>query len=481
MVSCHVLFLCQPTFLRVFHPGDLPCPASILVLHDSPHIIPAKPSRWSRLLQRHWGEPLAFAFICAGGLLFSVISIWTWAIPQLILLQEFESVRGQVIDTRIARIGTQSDRLFCPEILVEYPGGTTTFRGWGYDYQTLLAQINGKKSAARGFTNELAAQKALSGFIPGKTVEVRVRMGSPEQLIVAWRFSRWNAFFLLLSLFLVVLGFVGFSLTFRLESTSIERRLAPRKTKAGNILRLTAETPPLPDWPTVPDGQMINESNGTHLQYRLPLSNQPVFPLLGLAVIASVWILVSYGILFHFFLLSTNSWTDRAVELAFRGLFFGMGVLLAIWVARQLLQTFRFSPTLLEISDHPIFPGRRYRVLLSHSGGLRIRQLRVEIVSKEVARFHQGTDTVTSLKDVFQQELFSRSDFETSVDQPLRAEFSVLLPLGAMHSFRQENNEIAWQLVLTMQMEGQRVFRREFPIIVRPVLLNDLGMEGNDL
>ncbi len=219
----------------------------------------------------------------------------------------------------------------------------------------------------------------------------------PEQLVVVWQTSLWNWFFLLLSISLVVLGSIGFALSFRLEALSEERRRAPKL--AASALQSFAGIQKSTDWPTVPDVRIVNESPGTHLVYRLPLNNQPIFPLVGIAVTAGVWIIVAGVILSQPFtqvntlvdvfadMFTENTWPDLAMDLGFRVLFFGMGIFLAIWVIRQLLLTFRLAPTLLEISDHPIYPGRRYRILLQHTGTLKFHKLSVDLVSEEIARF----------------------------------------------------------------------------------------------
>ncbi|MDR1268386.1 MAG: hypothetical protein LBK82_02565, partial [Planctomycetaceae bacterium] len=104
-----------------------------------------------------------------------------------------------------------------------------------------------------------------------------------------------------------------------------------------------------------------------------------------------------------------------------------------------------------------------------------------DLVCEEIARFRQGTDTVTNRKDVFRQTIFSRNDFETTADLPLHQEFFFQLPIDAMHSFRCENNEILWKIDLYAQFAGKSEIRRECPMVVRPVVLNDLTLEGGGL
>ena len=161
-------------------------------------------------------------------------------------------------------------------------------------------------------------------------------------------------------------------------------------------------------------------------------------------------------------------WSDHVFGSILRVIFCGVGLVLLIAVFHRILLTFAIGPTLLEISDHPIYPGRRYRLLLLQSGVLRFRELVVAIVCVEIARFHQGTDTITSRKEVFRQPLFSRTDFETTASVPLEQEFFLQLPLGAMHSFRRENNEIQWRIDVFAQLVGWPDIHRDCQVIVQP-------------
>lgn len=417
---------------------------------------------------------MVFAFILVAGLTFSLVKIWTWAIPQLVLHQDFAPVRAEIVGTRVVETGRSGSTTYRPEILVEYVVHATTFRVWAYDYPAM-------SRASRGLVDRAAAEEALRRFTPGDHIDCRYRIDAPERAVAVWKSSLWNWFFLLLSMSLLVLGAVGFILSFRLEVSSRERRLAPLAKTAPSPWQSLSGPIRSSNWPTIPDIRIINESPGTHLVFRLPLGNQPIFPLVGITLISVAWVVVAGVILFHSFVVFPESLSDRIGEIAFRGLFLGMGILLTIWAIHQILLAFSLAPTLLEISDHPVYPGRRYRVLLQQSGVLRFHRLTVEIVCEEIARFHQGTDTVTSRKDVFRQELFTRDDFETTAEIPLSEEFFLKLPHGAMHSFRQENNEIVWKLVISSQIAGWPDITRECPVIVRPVLLNDLTMEGDGL
>lgn len=446
-----------------------------MVLDDLPHF-PIRPKRsvLGRFMRRRWGEPLAFSFIFLAGLLIFLIQFWTWAIPQLTLLQEFVPAKGVVVETRLVERTVDSTVRYRPEVLLDYHVDEKNYSIWTYDFQTL--------NTKEGFLADIeAARKALAPFEDGLEVECWYRLGNPEQVIVAWNVSVWGWFFLLLSFSLIVLGLIGFCQSFRFAAVSQERKVVLSTQPVPAPLQSLVGAAQSTTWPTVPDIRIINESPGTHLAYRLPLGNQPIFPLAGITIFTFAWNAVAWAILLHSMFNPARSWSDQLIGNAILFLLCGVGAVLLVWVFHQFVLAFSLGPTLLEISDHPVYPGRRYRMLLQQSGVLRFHELTVDIVCEEVARFRQGTDTTTSRKDVFRQNLFSRSDFETMPDDPLKSEFFVQLPHDAMHSFRQENNEVVWKIEIFAKIAGWPDIRRECPIIVRPIVLNDLALEGGGL
>jgi len=418
--------------------------------------------RLNRFSQIRWGEALAFLMILIVGIVIFVLQFWTWARPQLILYQEFVPSRGLVLETQISEKIFGTEKRYRPEVFLEHTVEGKAYRVWTFNYSTLQSK--------EGFIVQREfAESALEPFIVGRRTNCWYRINHPEQTIVVWETSIWGWFLLLLSFSLVVLGAIGLLQSFRLLAVSKERQTA--------LLTLPRDSVKRPaDWIAIPDIRGINESPGTHLAYRLPLGHRPIFPLVGQTLFATAWTIIALVILIQSFFTSTGSITDYLLSILFRGLFCGVGIVLYWVVARQLWVTFRVVPTLLELSDHPIYPNRRYRILLHQDGILQFQNLTVDFVCEEIARFHQGTDTVTNRQDVFRQTLFSRTDFSTTPEAPLHEEFFLYLPEGAMHSFRQKNNEVAWKLEFVATLAGWSELRRDCPIIVRPGLFRDPAM-----
>ncbi|GHT20714.1 hypothetical protein FACS189419_00320 [Planctomycetales bacterium] len=414
---------------------------------------------WNHLAKIRWGEAIAFLTIFLVGAVVFAVQLATWAIPQLTLYQELVPTKGIILETRITEKKISTDEaediiLFRPEVLLEYRVDSKIYRNWTFDYPTV--------SGNGGFIAERqAAEKALTPFTPERRLVCWYRATQPEKAIVVWDVSFWGWCLLILSLGLIILGFIGFWQSFRYLAVSKERQAVlsqpAKKSTEG--------------WETVPDIHAVNESPGTRLSYRLPLGSRPMMSIIGLTIFAGAWNIVAAIVLIHLFFVSTETVTDMLVSTLLWVLFCTAGVILLWNVLRQLWTGIRISTTLLELSDHPVYPGRKYRVLLFQNGILHFRHLAVDLVCEEVARFHQGTDTAVSRKDVFRQTLFSQSDFSTSPEMPLDKEFYLQLPAGAVHSFRQENNEIIWKLELAVQLVHWKELRRDCPLIVRSNVL----------
>ncbi|GHT32404.1 hypothetical protein FACS1894214_4250 [Planctomycetales bacterium] len=447
-----------------------------------------KNSLWGRFRQnrrrrQHWGEASLFTFIFITGLVFTCLHFCVWVLPQLTLFQEFIPAECLVLDTKIieqphnntngntnSNIGNTARR-YQPLVLIQLinqdriSSNGEDIRTWAFDYHYLFSDTG-------VFSDYESAKAALDSFRKAQLTAAQVkcfcRPDNPEKAVIYRDYSVWGWLFFVLFIVLTVLGVIGFLQSFRIMPVSEERFIAEQTAKLS-----ASKT----DLATLPDFRIINESSGTQLAFRLPLANQSVFPLIGITVFCIAWNLIACGILFYSFMYRNEDFSGLIMGTVMRSLFFAVGIALLVWVSHQILVGFGIAPTILEISDHPIEPGRRYRVHIQQNGILRFRHLMVEVICEEIARFRQGTETITNRKIVFRQPLYERSDFETTADSPFKDDFFLCLPLGAMHSFRQENNEIVWKISVFAQISGWHNLRRECPIVVRPSMWT--GQDSN--
>jgi hypothetical protein len=122
----------------------------------------------------------------------------------------------------------------------------------------------------------------------------------------------------------------------------------------------------------------------------------------------------------------------------------------------------------VEISDHPLRPGEECRLFVSQAGRLKMNSLEVLLVCEEAATYRQGTDTRTETREVCRQEVFRREGFEVRHGMPFEAECELVVPAGAMHSFKADHNEVNWRLVVRGNAAGWPDYKRAFPVIIHP-------------
>jgi hypothetical protein len=139
-------------------------------------------------------------------------------------------------------------------------------------------------------------------------------------------------------------------------------------------------------------------------------------------------------------------------------------------LVRQVVLTAGIGSTLVELSDHPLYPGREYQALVSQSGRLYARWFQVELVCVELTTYQQGTDTRTASVTVYRESVYSARRFQISSGTPFEAMFSLAVPAGAMHSFTSLHNAVKWFLVVRGRMVRWPEFERQFPLYVYPPL-----------
>jgi hypothetical protein len=122
----------------------------------------------------------------------------------------------------------------------------------------------------------------------------------------------------------------------------------------------------------------------------------------------------------------------------------------------------------VEISDHPLCPGKSCRLFLSQAGRLTVNRLAVSLVCAETATYRQGTDTRTESREVVRRELLDRDNFKIEPGVTFECEIGLDVPDDAMHSFTADHNDIAWTIVVEADVAGRPFTRRAFPVVIRP-------------
>lgn len=394
------------------------------------------------------------------GLLFFIVHFFSWIVPVWEFSSQYVSSMCTIKEVQIASRIVNGKEFFRPEILIAYRFHDEDFTIRTYEQDTLNPDT--------GFDFDRETAEAIAQtFVIDREYPCLVNKITPSRAILHHDSSLWGWFFLIIPVFLIMMGGTGLYIAVKKRSLSAERMVRIRSTPFSGFVPPRKGT----FYPTIPDPDDMNDSPGTYLAYRLQMTQTSTIKIILTLILCLFWNAVSWTVL----LLSAFS-QDLFVQTGLWGVFFGivlclLGVVLLIWIVHQFLIAFGIGPTILEVSDLPVYSGRKYRLMLLQFGTFRVKHFQLNLVCEEIVRFRQGTDTITTRKDVVSKIMYEKSDFETQSDTPLQEELILHLPLGSMHSFRTEHNEILWKLVVDAEFAGWPKIVRTFPLIVRPAKL----------
>jgi hypothetical protein len=252
---------------------------------------------------------------------------------------------------------------------------------------------------------------------------------------------------------------------FRVSASSERRSVLARRASSIEIIVPGADE--VERMPSVPRGMALTDSPGERLTYRLAAENSGGGELIGPTLLALLWNAVWF-VLLAVVVLGFWYGSPRYI---LTGLLIPFGAI-GYWSFRYFLAQLRRSagigPTIVEISDHPLYPGCKYRLFVSQSGRLRLRRLHVRVSCEEETVFSQGTDVRVERCEVFAQELCSERDVRVDPQQPWEQQFSLDLPANVMHSFVGSHNAIRWKVIVSGEARPWPSFCRSFPVVVHP-------------
>lgn len=289
-----------------------------------------------------------------------------------------------------------------------------------------------------------------------------------EQTSHGW----WPWLVIIIPLALIAYGSSGLAALAWQSSASTERRAAVVQRATDWELLGSGGGPYEPVLPTVPPFDVVTDSPGVRLAYRLPIDSAPGWLSLAMAAICLAWntlvgIFVVQLIRQH--AAGEPNWLLTWLMVPF--VLAGIGTLIAL--GRQVLFTAGVGTTRLEVSHHPFFPGKQYEVYLWQTGRLRVRWFQVHLVCEEQAIYPQGTDMRTATSTVYRQTLLSERKFEITPRRAFEATFPCSVPPTAMHSLATPHNAVTWSLVVRGRMARWPEFERRFPVYVYPAAAAD--------
>ncbi|HEV2972214.1 MAG TPA: DUF3592 domain-containing protein [Pirellulales bacterium] len=417
-------------------------------------------SAWGSL-----GEAVVFVFFLALGSVFLVLLLRMPVLPEWRANHDFVQTTGTVLEKRVGETPGLDGTSYRAEILIRYAVGEK-------QYEALTFDITFDSPWAYS-SNRESRQAEIDQFKIATPCDVWYDPKAPATAVVVRGYSGWLWSLLLLPGSFIIIG--GAGLIFALLHWGKSPEHLAAATQLAARLELFEESTPLAkDYPHVPRDANLTNSPGTRLKYRLPINTVRGWKLLAATFICFCW----NGIVVGFVVMALpNRASGEAMEtpsptnwwlLLFTLPFLLVGLGMIYFLVRQVLIATGLGPTQLEISDHPLLPGRHYDLFLSQAGRLMIDSLEVDLVCDEQATYRQGTDTRTEQRRVCRQRVFDRRKFEIPQGMPFEQQCRIEIPADAMHSFSSDHNEVQWKFVVRGEIGGWPKYERSFPIVVFP-------------
>lgn len=407
------------------------------------------------------GLALFMAVLFAGGWALALFMVRTQIVPEWRANRHFRPSTCTVLGKRLGENQHEGTKLFRPEIHIRYEVDEQPHETWTYN----MSQVQGN-----GYSSGQEYQQAiLDRFTIGQQYPCWYDPDNHDVAVV-FRSRAWVAWsMLVLPVSFIIIGGSGLGYAWVNWGTSTERRAAmtQQAEQAVQLDRFDPSVVAAVEYPFVPAETDMNNSPGVKLAYRLPVRGSTVGAMVALVSGTVLWNLVGMV----FLLIAINGFRHGEREW-FLALFLLPYLTAGGWLVRY---TFRrmsayvgLGTTLLEISDHPLYPGRNYQINLSQSGWLDVHTLQIKLVCEERATFQQGTNTRTDYRRVHEQTILSAQDLMIRPESLYEVDSPLEVPAQAMHSFKGRHNEVSWRLAVRGEILGRPGFEREFPLVVRP-------------
>lgn len=388
------------------------------------------------------------------GLLVLGWMVWAFGIPQLQASTRYEKTTGVVLDKRVAQSATDEGPVYRPELLVAYEVDGRRYETWTYDAMGVFAP--GRERS----------EKILARFETKREYRCWYDPSDPQRAVLV-RVPSWPlGLMALLPLSFIVIGGGGLVYQLSYLGKSRERRAALSQL-AGQLDPFDQTHVVDSEYPFVPNYRAIADSPGTRLAFRLPAERTEALAMLfGLAAT-----LATNGMSVLFIYLTVQGHRrgdpDWLLTLFTVPVILG-GVATLLYFVRRLLVVGTSGPLILEISDHPLFPGRRYRLYFSYGGQVRLRSLSMRLRCEERTTFLQGTNARSENTLVFDQVIMNDDELPKAKSGAFELECPLEIPAGAMHAFKADHNEIAWRVDIDAKLAGWPDLHRRYPLTICP-------------
>lgn len=410
-----------------------------------------------------WGAPgraVFFALLFFGGLAFLAAVIAWYVIPDFRANNSFAKTQATVVNKRLEPRGPSDQQLVRPDVKIAYQVHDRAYEIWTYD-------IAGLHNMPAAYSSDREAQQAkLDRFVVGKTYDCWYDPLDPKTAVLVRGYD-WLAWvMLLLPVGMIAAGGSGLGIVWFNWGTSTERR-AVLAQKAANLEIFETGRASDESYPTVPRDADLTNSAGVRLRYRLPIEQSQTWLIFATGAVA----VVVNGLVAVFATMAARSHLAGKPDW-FMTLFVVpwvlVGVATIVYFLRQVLIATGVGQTVIEVSEHPLVPGRACQAYVAQTGRLSINRFELQLVCEEWATYRQGTNTRTTTKPVRQMCLLASENFEIRRGKPYEEQMELIVPVDVMHSFASGHNAVRWKFVVLGDVKGWPNYRREYPVIVLP-------------
>lgn len=393
---------------------------------------------------------LAIGFVALGRIMVVL------TIPELRANRDFVEQKALLLDKRLDEQPASGGAVYAPRFLLKFVAQGRTHTPWApFDITDLHTHDRGR------------GEELLDRFEVGREYICWYDPRDPRRAVLSRGYSWFTWLMLVVPIPFIAVGIGGLSYVIWNWGKSAERRavLAQEAARREQI-ELTGHAPP---FPAVPSPGDVTDSPGTTLAFRLPPA-EPGWNVLGLLVLSVVWNSIVMLLVWMAIDSYQRGSPDWLLALLVAPFAIG-GAGLAVLFIKQLIVAGGAGPTIVEISEHPLYPGGRYELFIDQSGKQSVKRLRVLLVCEEEATYRQGTDARTATRRVFEHEVLCRETFDGQAATRLQLRAELELPATAMHSFRSEHNKVCWKLMIAGEIARLGDFERSFLLHVYPCRL----------
>lgn len=379
-------------------------------------------------------------------------------VPELRANRDFVEHRARLVDKRLDEQPASDGSVYAPQFKLYFTVKGRSYSPWtSYDVTDLHTRDRER------------SEELLARFEIGQDYPCWYDPRNPERVVLARGYTWFSWLMLVVPVPFIAVGFGGLSFVIWNWGKSTERRavLAQEAARREHI-EMTGQAPPFPSVPSPGD---VTDSPGTTLAFRLPTA-EPGWNVLGLFLLSIIWnsiVAIFVWMAIEEYRRGSPDWFLALVVAPFT--IAGAG--LVVLFIRQLLVAGGVGPTIVEISEHPLYPGGKFELYVDQSGKQGVKRLRVVLVCDEEATYRQGTDARTATRRVYDHEIYCREMLNGQPGLQLQAELEI--PASAMHSFRSEHNKVSWKLIVSGEVARLGEFERSFLLHIYPCRLESLA------